>query len=192
MGLMGSDVSRDAADMILLDDNFSTIIDGIEEGRIIFDNMKKSIMYTLSSNMPELLPFLLFICIRIPLPISVILILFIDLGTDLLPAISLAYEHPETDIMNRRPRDIERDTLVNVGLFSFSYFQIGMIQALGGLYSYFVVLGDLGYPPWILPGIASDWDHENVAICGKSRSDRLRSLEYAQTAYFVTIVVTQV
>eukprot|EP00002_Diphylleia_rotans_P016614 TRINITY_DN3234_c0_g1_i4.p1 TRINITY_DN3234_c0_g1~~TRINITY_DN3234_c0_g1_i4.p1 ORF type:complete len:987 (+),score=198.48 TRINITY_DN3234_c0_g1_i4:49-3009(+) len=192
MGLMGSDVSRDAADMILLDDNFSTIIDGIEEGRIIFDNMKKSIMYTLSSNMPELLPFLLFICIRIPLPISVILILFIDLGTDLLPAISLAYEHPETDIMNRRPRDIERDTLVNVGLFSFSYFQIGMIQALGGLYSYFVVLGDLGYPPWILPGIASDWDHENVAICGKSRSDRLRSLEYAQTAYFVTIVVTQI
>jgi sodium/potassium-transporting ATPase subunit alpha len=79
-----------AADMILLDDNFASIVRGVEEGRLIFDNLKKSIAYTLSSNIPELVPFLLFMVVKIPLPLSTILILCIDLGTDLVPAISLA------------------------------------------------------------------------------------------------------
>lgn len=92
MGITGSDVSKQAADMILLDDNFASIVVGIEEGRIIFDNLKKSIAYTLTSNVPELLPFLVYIVCGIPLPLSTITILCIDLGTDIIPAISLAYE----------------------------------------------------------------------------------------------------
>lgn len=92
MGITGSDVSKQAADMILLDDNFASIVVGIEEGRIIFDNLKKSIAYTLTSNVPELLPFLIYILCGIPLPLSTITILCIDLGTDIIPAISLAYE----------------------------------------------------------------------------------------------------
>ena len=104
MGIAGSDVSKQAADMILLDDNFASIVVGIEEGRIIFDNLKKSIAYTLSSNIPEISPFLVYILIGIPLPLATITILLIDLGTDLLPAISLAYEGPEADIMQRKPR----------------------------------------------------------------------------------------
>lgn len=90
MGICGTDVAKDAADMILLDDDFTSIVNGIEEGRLIFDNLKKSIAYTLSSNIPEILPFILFITVKMPLPLSTVLILAVDLGTDMIPAISYA------------------------------------------------------------------------------------------------------
>lgn len=73
-----------AADMILLDDNFASVVTGIEEGRLIFDNLKKSIAYTLTSNIPEITPFLAFILCDIPLPLGTITILCIDLGTDMV------------------------------------------------------------------------------------------------------------
>eukprot|EP00056_Hartaetosiga_gracilis_P020287 m.18559 g.18559 ORF g.18559 m.18559 type:complete len:155 (-) comp8327_c0_seq3:682-1146(-) len=92
MGIAGSDVSKEAADMILLDDDFSSIVKGVEEGRLIFDNLKKSIAYTLTSNIPEISPFLIFILAQVPLPLSTIMILAIDLGTDMYPAISLAFK----------------------------------------------------------------------------------------------------
>ena len=97
----GSDVAKNAADMILLDDNFSSIVNGVEEGRLIFDNLKKSIAYTLQSNIPEITPFIFFIIFQVPLPLSTVLILCIDLGCDMVPAISFAYENPELDIMER-------------------------------------------------------------------------------------------
>jgi len=84
MGITGSDVSKQAADMILLDDNFASIVVGVEEGRLIFDNLKKSIAYTLTSNIPEITPFLMYILIGIPLPLAAITILCIDLGTDMV------------------------------------------------------------------------------------------------------------
>lgn len=84
MGIAGSDVSKQAADMILLDDNFASIVTGVEEGRLIFDNLKKSIAYTLTSKIPELSPFLAFISVGIPLPLGTVTILCIDLGTDMV------------------------------------------------------------------------------------------------------------
>lgn len=84
MGIAGSDVSKQAADMILLDDNFASIVTGVEEGRLIFDNLKKSIAYTLTSNIPEISPFLFFILFDAPLPLGTITILCIDLGTDMV------------------------------------------------------------------------------------------------------------
>lgn len=117
----GSDVAKNAADMLLLNDDFNSIVHGIEEGRLIFDNLKKSINYTLSSNIPELVPFLLFILIQIPNPVTTILILLIDLGTDMVPAVSFAYEHAESDIMRRVPRNPKRDFLVSKKLLSFCY-----------------------------------------------------------------------
>lgn len=151
MGISGSDVSKEAADMVLLDDNFASIVAGVEEGRLIFDNLKKSIAYTLTSNIPEITPFLAFIIVQIPLPLTTVLILCIDLGTDLLPAISLAYENAESDIMQRPPRNSRVDRLVNRRLISFSYFQIGVIQALAGFYCYLIVLRDFGLSPHVLP-----------------------------------------
>merc|ERR1719266_1208164 len=113
MGIVGSDVSKQAADMILLDDNFASIVTGVEEGRLIFDNLKKSIAYTLTSNIPEISPFLLFILADVPLPLGTVTILCIDLGTDMVPAISMAYEFAESDIMKRPPRNPFTDKLVN-------------------------------------------------------------------------------
>jgi len=143
----GSDVAKNAADMLLLDDNFSSIVNGVEEGRLIFDNLKKSIAYTLSSNIPEISPFIFFIVFQVPLPLSTVLILCIDLGTDMIPAISFAYENPELDIMDRVPRNSKLDHMVNTKLISFAYFQIGVIQASAGMYTYFIILNDYGIRP---------------------------------------------
>ncbi|CAH8625032.1 unnamed protein product [Heterobilharzia americana] len=129
MGIAGSDVSKQAADMILLDDNFASIVTGVEEGRLIFDNLKKSIAYTLTSNIPEITPFLIYIAVGIPLPLGTITILCIDLGTDMVPAISLAYEEAESDIMKRMPRDPLHDRLVNERLIAMAYGQIEWILA---------------------------------------------------------------
>merc|ERR1712066_200460 len=141
MGIAGSDVSKQAADMILLDDNFASIVNGVEEGRIIFDNLKKSIAYTLSSNIPEISPFLLYQMLGIPLALPTVMILLVDLGTDLAPAISFAHEGKEADIMQRAPRDPQSDNLVTWRLISMAYGQIGMIQASAG---FFVILAENG------------------------------------------------
>eukprot|EP00639_Heterosigma_akashiwo_P015433 CAMPEP_0206397180 /NCGR_PEP_ID=MMETSP0294-20121207/23281_1 /ASSEMBLY_ACC=CAM_ASM_000327 /TAXON_ID=39354 /ORGANISM="Heterosigma akashiwo, Strain CCMP2393" /LENGTH=1388 /DNA_ID=CAMNT_0053852161 /DNA_START=101 /DNA_END=4267 /DNA_ORIENTATION=- len=154
MGISGSEVSKQAADMILLDDNFASIVAGVEEGRLIFDNLKKSICYTLTSNIPEISPFLCFTVLGTPLPLSTVLILGIDLGTDMVPAISMAYEEAEADIMKRPPRDSKIDRLVTKKLIVFAYLQIGMIQAAAGFYTWMVVLNDYGFPPHILPGLS--------------------------------------
>jgi sodium/potassium-transporting ATPase subunit alpha len=153
MGIAGSDVSKQAADMILLDDNFASIVTGVEEGRLIFDNLKKSIAYTLTSNIPEISPFLFFILADVPLPLGTVTILCIDLGTDMVPAISMAYEGPESDIMKRQPRNPFTDKLVNERLISMAYGQIGMIQASAGFFVYFVIMAENGFLPARLFGL---------------------------------------
>ncbi|KAK6168491.1 hypothetical protein SNE40_021012 [Patella caerulea] len=197
MGIAGSDVSKQAADMILLDDNFASIVTGVEEGRLIFDNLKKSIAYTLTSNIPEISPFLFFILCDIPLPLGTITILCIDLGTDMVPAISLAYEQAENDIMKRQPRDPFKDKLVNERLISMAYGQIGMIQASAGFFVYFVIHGENGF--WIsrLLGIRKAWDSRGINDLEDSYGqewtyNQRKILEYTtHTAFFVSIVIVQ-
>jgi len=162
MGIAGKDVSKEAAKMILLDDNFASIISGIQEGRLIFDNLKKSIAYTLTSNIPEIAPFICFICLNMPLPLSTALILCVDLGTDMVPAISLAWEEKESDIMSRPPRNAAVDRLVNRRLISFSYLQIGIMQAMAGFFTYMVVLNDYGYSPRILMNTGYQWEKQSL------------------------------
>ena len=157
MGIAGTEVSKEAADMILLDDDFSTIVHGVEEGRLIFDNLKKSIVYTLTSNIPELLPFLAMIIFDIPLPLGTITILMIDLGTDMVPAISLAFESPEEDIMKRPPRDPTQDRLVNGRTIYLAYCIIGVMQAAAGFFVYFVIMAEHGFLPSDLMGLGTEW-----------------------------------
>jgi len=149
---------------LLLNDNFASIVDGVEEGRLIFDNLKKSIAYTLSSNIPEITPFLFFVLFQMPLALSTILILCIDLGTDMIPAISYAYERSEADIMEKPPRDMRTERLVNAKLIHFSYFQIGMIQAMAGFFAFFVVLNSYGFEPWMVPFRAEAFN-AGVVMC---------------------------
>jgi len=197
MGIAGSDVSKQAADMILLDDNFASIVTGVEEGRLIFDNLKKSIAYTLTSNIPEITPFLMFIILDIPLPLGTITILCIDLGTDMVPAISLAYEEAENDIMKRKPRDPRNDKLVNERLIAMAYGQIGMMQASAGFFTYFVIMGENGFFPKDLFGLRKPWDdrtnHGVLDSYGQEWSYQQRKvLEFTcHTAFFVSIVVVQ-
>jgi sodium/potassium-transporting ATPase subunit alpha len=156
MNIVGSDVAKDSADMLLLDDNFASIVKGVEEGRLVFDNLKKCIVYVLASNIPEIGPFIVFIACQFPLPLTTVLILCIDLGTDILPSISFAYEKAELDIMLRKPRNAQTEHLVGARLLSFGYFQIGQIQNLAGFYTYFVVFYDYGFRPDLLYFLALD------------------------------------
>ncbi|KAF7359150.1 Cation-ATPase-N domain-containing protein [Mycena sanguinolenta] len=106
MNISGSDVSKEAANMILLDDNFASTVKGVAEGRQIFVNLKRSIQYTISHSTPEVIPQLLYVVVPIPLPLSAILILVIDLGFELFVALSFAWDKPETidGLMRMTPR----------------------------------------------------------------------------------------
>jgi magnesium-transporting ATPase (P-type) len=106
MGRTGTDVAREAADLVLLDDNFAHIVQAVEEGRAAFDNIKRFLTYHLTDNVAELTPFVVWALSagRIPLMISVLQVLALDIGTDLLPALALGAERPEPDTMDRPPR----------------------------------------------------------------------------------------
>ena len=144
MGQRGTDVAKEASDIILLDDNFATIIKAIEEGRAVYDNIKKFITYILTSNIPEILPFIAYVLLPIPLPITVVQILAIDLITDILPAIGLGNEPPEADIMRRPPRRRD-ERLVSFRTFVRSYGIIGPVEAALSFVSFFTVLYSGGW-----------------------------------------------
>jgi sodium/potassium-transporting ATPase subunit alpha len=156
MGITGTDVAKDAADMILLNDDFASIVVGIEEGRKIYDNIKKSICYALTSQVAQMLPFIAFIILRIPSPVTTVGVLYISIGTDLIPAIALAYEAGELDLMTRKPRSKE-DHMVTMTLMSQAYGFMGWTQFWGGMLAYYVVFNDFGFPPASLMGVANQY-----------------------------------
>jgi sodium/potassium-transporting ATPase subunit alpha len=146
----GSDVAKGAADILLLTDDFSSITLGVEQGRVMFDNLKKSINYSIAVNIPEMCPVVIYALLQVPMPLSAILMVAICVGTDIAPAISLAYENAELDIMKRPPRHPQLDHLVTMKLLSFAYLQIGVLQSFAGMLTYFWVMNDYGYKPGTL------------------------------------------
>jgi len=144
MGISGTDVAKESADMILLDDNFATIVKAIEEGRAVYENIRKFISYIFSSNIPEIVPYLAYVLFRIPLPLTIMQILAVDLGTDMLPALALGAERPTEDLMKQPPRDI-KERLLNVKLLSRAYLFLGPIEATAGLFGFFYVLTSGGW-----------------------------------------------
>lgn len=129
MGIVGTDVAKESADIILTNDNFGAIVSAIEEGRAIYDNVRKFITYIFSSNVPEVMPFVITASFtHIPLALKVRQILAIDLGTDLFPALALGMEKPEPDVMTHPPhaRNIK---LVDNKLLARSFLWLGMIEA---------------------------------------------------------------
>lgn len=139
MGLSGTDVARESADMILLDDNFASIVAAIEEGRAVFSNIRNFLTYILTSNVPEIIPYLAYVILRIPLPLTVVQILAVDLGTDMLPALGLGAERPAPTIMKVPPR-ARNDRLLNRSLLCRAYLFLGPMQAAAALCAYAFVL----------------------------------------------------
>ena len=144
MGKSGTDVAREAAQVILLDDNFASIVNGIEEGRTIFNNIRKFTNYVLVSNGPEILPYLLYMLFPVPLAMTVIQILAIDLGTDIIPSMGLGQEKPDPDVMRQPPRD-HGQGLLTLPLIAHSYLFLGLIEAVFALSLFFWVLFDGGW-----------------------------------------------
>ncbi len=135
MGITGTDVSKEAADMILTDDNFSTIVSAVEEGRAIYDNIRKSIHYLLSCNIGEIVALLIALLIKLPTPLQPIHILWINLVTDSFPALSLGVEPGEPDIMDRRPREPD-EGIFSDGLGTSIMFK-GIVIGLVALLSFY-------------------------------------------------------
>lgn len=173
MGLSGTEVAREAADMVLMDDNFATIVNAVEEGRTIFSNIKKFIAYILTSNIPEIMPFIAYATFGAPLALTVVLILTIDLGTDMLPALGLGQEPPERDVMKLPPRK-RNERLLTWPLLGISYGIVGMIQAAAGFFAFFFVLYHGGW----------SW--------GEVLPESGLRYKTAVTAFFAAVVVCQV
>ncbi|KAF9209088.1 hypothetical protein BGZ49_006354 [Haplosporangium sp. Z 27] len=246
MNISGSDVSKEAAAMILLDDNFASTVRGIEEGRLIFTNLKKSIQYTISHSMPEVIPNLLYVIASIPLPINAMLILVVDLGFELFISLTYAWDQPEskTGLMKLPPRkpvtpkSIERrrrlaaralpsvidpesgketkpsfmarfkhefkamftsvywhekfegseeEVLVDGGLLSWAYLEIGIIETIGALVTFFVVLYKEG---GFTPADAVRLQKENQFSAGSDPSN-LETLAKAQSSFYLGIMIMQ-
>jgi magnesium-transporting ATPase (P-type) len=149
MGQSGTDVAREAADIILLDDNFASIVAAIEEGRAVYDNIKKFTTYILTSNVPEAVPFVVFAFSggRIPLALGVMHILAIDLGTDLAPALALGAEPPEPGVMDRPPRSLDA-RLIDRPLLARAYLLLGPVQALFVMIAFFGAYRLQGVEDW--------------------------------------------
>jgi len=146
MGLRGSDVAKESADIVLTDDNFASIVDAVREGRTVFSNIKKFVTYIFASNVPEIIPFIGFVLFNIPLPLTIMQILAIDLGTDVMPAIGLGAEPPEAGIMNEPPRP-KGKRLLDFKTLSRAYFFLGAIEAALAMSAFFFLYWMRGWSP---------------------------------------------
>lgn len=147
MGITGTDVAKEAADMILTDDNFASIVKAVEEGRAVYNNIQKFLLYIFNSNMAEALPSAAFLLSKgmIPLPLTVMQILSIDLGTDLVPALGLGQEVPEAGIMDRPPRN-KNERLLNKRNMAKAFLWYGLIEGIIAMLAYFYVQFQNGWP----------------------------------------------
>ena len=147
MGISGTDVAKEAADMILTDDNFASIVNAVEEGRAVYRNIRKFVVYIFNSNMPEAVPFIAYLFSRgaIPLPLTIMQILLIDLGTDMVPAIALGADLPEKGVMDLPPRS-QKERLLNRRVMVKAFLWYGIIESAIAMLAYFFLNGRLGWP----------------------------------------------
>lgn len=146
MGVSGTDVAKEAADMILTDDNFASIVNAVEEGRAVYANIKKFTSYIFTSNAPEAVPFIFFALSsgRIPLALNVMQILAVDLGTDMVPALALGTEAPEPGIMERPPRN-QKEHVITWSLLARSYLWLGPVQGIAAMLAFYFYYWTNGY-----------------------------------------------
>jgi sodium/potassium-transporting ATPase subunit alpha len=152
MGIAGTDVAKETADIILLDDNFATIVNAIEEGRTVYDNIRKFSSYILASNVPEIVPFLGYGFVGMPLALTIPQVLAVDLGTDMIPALGLGTERPHSDVMDLPPRS-RSERLLSLPLLLRAYVFLGIVEAAVAMGGFFLYLYSQGWT-W---GTGLDW-----------------------------------
>lgn len=174
MGIRGTEVAKDAADIILLDDQFASIVVGIEQGRLSSENLQKSISYTLCSKVPQCIPNFMELA-GIPLAMNVSQVLAIDIGTDIWTAIAFAWQQKESALMARKPRHPKTEKIVNGGVLIYAYGYIGILQMACCWFMYFTADGIM-------------------ANIGKTTftDDELLTNKVASTLYYYTLVVGQI
>jgi calcium-translocating P-type ATPase len=169
MGLSGTDVAREASDMILLTDNFASIVEAIEEGRTVYENIKRFAVYVFTSNMAEAVPFgvMLLSCGFIPLPLTVMQILSIDLGTDMVPAIALGADAPDPSNMMVAPRNIKKP-LLDRTLLTKALLWYGLIESAAAMSCYFYANFLHGWPtlPLALYGTPNWHEATTMTLAG--------------------------
>lgn len=146
MGVSGTDVAKEAADMVLTDDNFASIVNAVEEGRAVYANVRKFVTYVFTSNAPEAVPFILFAFSggRIPLGLTVMQVLSIDLGTDIVPALALGVEPPEEGLMDRPPRS-QQEHIITRSLLFRAYGFLGLLAGGAAMAAFFFQYWRNGY-----------------------------------------------
>ena len=142
----GADVAKEAADMILADDNFASIVNAVEEGRAVYANIKRFTTYIFTSNAAEAVPFILFALSggRIPLALNVMQILSVDLGADMVPGLALGAEPPESGVMDKPPRSL-REHIITPGLLARSYLFLGGLQSIAAMSAFYFMFWTNGY-----------------------------------------------
>ena len=177
MGITGTDVAKGAADMVLTDDNFASIEKAVEEGRCIYSNIRKTVLFLLSSNIAEVILMLVLIMIGMPLPLIAIHLLWVNLVTDSLPAVALGMQPKEKGLMNEKPRDPHEGIFANGGMLITLLY--GAILSISVILAYFV-------PAWM------HMDEVN-AIGGIKQFYEANSgiLDQARTMAFVTLAFSE-
>jgi len=187
----GSDVACGAAQMILLDNNFASIVKAIEYGRLVFDNLKKVILYLLpAGTWSEMLTVQANVFFGMPLPLSSFLMIIISVLTDVGPSMSLIYEYAESNIMERKPYHPSRHHLTDLKLIFFAYFQMGMVESFAAFFMYFYYMSDNGIKPGDLVFAFNKWNNPN-GYCGKTPNELNELLYTSQSIYFFTLVIAQ-
>lgn len=185
MGRNGTDVAREAADIVLLDDNFATIVAAVRYGRGVVSNIRKFITYILVANLAEAVPFLAMVALRIPAALTVMQILAVDLGTDLLPALGLGAELPEAGLMAQPPRP-RQAPLMDRAVMRRSYLFLGLIEATLAMLTYGLVWRHAGVGLAQLRRLAPQ-------IMAHTAPAAIQALQVqASSAAFATIVFCQV
>jgi sodium/potassium-transporting ATPase subunit alpha len=148
----GSEVAKQSSDAILLDDHFATIVRGIEEGRAVYENIRRFITYMLASNIPEAVPYILFFWTGIPLALPVALVLAIDLGTDIVPGLALGAELPQKGLMHKGPRS-RKEPILTPRLYLRAFGLLGLLTAVLSMGLFWIYLKSHGWG-----GEALAWD----------------------------------
>ncbi|KAK9767443.1 hypothetical protein K7432_002751 [Basidiobolus ranarum] len=186
----GSEVAMEAAHMVLLDNNFSSIIVAIENGRLVYDNLKKVILYLLpAGSWSELIPILVNVLLGVPLPLSAFLMIYICVLTDMLPSIAIMFETPESDLLKRPPRRPNQDRLVNLGLLRHAYLFTGLMETLFSHCMFFYYIQSTAHIS--ASEILLTFDKWTAGYKGMTQ-EQLDDLQFTgQSVTFVSLVVLQ-